>query len=61
MKMPLGRLGTPDDFVGPAIFLASPDSDWVTGDVIYADGGETLGHPRKLISNEKGELAEERL
>jgi len=61
MKMPLGRLGTPDDFVGPATFLASSDSDWVTGDVIYADGGETLGHPRKLVANDKGELVEERL
>ena len=27
--------------MGPAIFLASPESDWVTGSVLYADGGYT--------------------
>ena len=40
-KLPFGRLGTVEDLVGPAIFLASAESDWVTGSVLYDDGGYT--------------------
>jgi NAD(P)-dependent dehydrogenase (short-subunit alcohol dehydrogenase family) len=40
-RIPLGRLGTADDMVGPAIFLASSDSDYITGEVLYVDGGYT--------------------
>jgi NAD(P)-dependent dehydrogenase (short-subunit alcohol dehydrogenase family) len=40
-KLPFGRLGTVEDLVGPAIFLASAESDWITGSVLYADGGYT--------------------
>ncbi len=40
-RLPFGRLGIPEDVVGPAIFLATADSDWVTGIVLYADGGYT--------------------
>jgi NAD(P)-dependent dehydrogenase (short-subunit alcohol dehydrogenase family) len=36
---PLGRTGKPDDIVGPAIFLASDLSSYVTGHIIMADGG----------------------
>jgi NAD(P)-dependent dehydrogenase (short-subunit alcohol dehydrogenase family) len=36
---PLGRAGTPDDIVGPAIFLASDLSAYVTGSIVMADGG----------------------
>jgi len=36
---PLGRTGTPEDIVGPAIFLASDLSAYVTGSIIMADGG----------------------
>ncbi len=39
MRLPFGRLGRADDVVGPAIFLASDDAAWVTGSVLYADGG----------------------
>ncbi len=39
MRLPRGRLGGAEDVVGPAIFLATSDSDWVTGSVLYADGG----------------------
>jgi len=38
---PLGRVGQPADIVGACIFLASPASDFVTGQVIYLDGGLT--------------------
>jgi 3-oxoacyl-[acyl-carrier protein] reductase len=36
---PLGRAGTPEDIVGPAIFLASDLSGYVTGSIVMADGG----------------------
>jgi NAD(P)-dependent dehydrogenase (short-subunit alcohol dehydrogenase family) len=40
-RIPLGRLGEPEDFVGIALYLLSPASDFVTGQVIYVDGGFT--------------------
>lgn len=36
---PLGRTGKPEDIVGPAIFLASDLSQFVTGTILMADGG----------------------
>jgi NAD(P)-dependent dehydrogenase (short-subunit alcohol dehydrogenase family) len=36
---PLGRAGTPEDIVGPALFLASDLSAYVTGAIVMADGG----------------------
>jgi NAD(P)-dependent dehydrogenase (short-subunit alcohol dehydrogenase family) len=36
---PLGRTGKPDDIVGPALFLASDLSAYVTGSIVMADGG----------------------
>jgi 3-oxoacyl-[acyl-carrier protein] reductase len=36
---PLGRAGVPEDIVGPAIFLASDLSAYVTGSIVMADGG----------------------
>ena len=40
-KVPLGRLAEPQDMVGAGLFLASPASDFVTGQIIYVDGGLT--------------------
>lgn len=36
---PLGGLGTPQDLTGAAIFLASEDSNWITGVSLPVDGG----------------------
>jgi gluconate 5-dehydrogenase len=33
----------PEDLVGPVVFLASKASDFITGQVIYIDGGMTAG------------------
>ena len=38
-RIPAGRWGTPDDMVGPAVFLASSSSDYVSGEILVADGG----------------------
>jgi 3-oxoacyl-[acyl-carrier protein] reductase len=38
-QTPLGRVGRPDDIASAAVFLASDDSAWVTGDRIYVSGG----------------------
>ncbi|MCD7783458.1 MAG: gluconate 5-dehydrogenase [Firmicutes bacterium] len=38
-KTPAGRWGTSDDLMGAAIFLASPASDFVNGQILYVDGG----------------------
>jgi NAD(P)-dependent dehydrogenase (short-subunit alcohol dehydrogenase family) len=40
--VPAGRLGTVDDLVGPVLFLCSDRSAFVTGHVMYVDGGRTL-------------------
>ena len=37
----IGRNGALDDLVGPALFLCSPASDYVTGQILYVDGGFT--------------------
>ena len=38
-NIPLGRLGTPQDVAGIASFLASDDSNYVTGTTVFVDGG----------------------
>ena len=38
-KTPAARWGTPEDLMGPAVFLASNASDFVNGHVLYVDGG----------------------
>jgi NAD(P)-dependent dehydrogenase (short-subunit alcohol dehydrogenase family) len=40
--VPAGRLGTVDDLVGPVLFLCSDRSAFITGHVMYVDGGRTL-------------------
>jgi len=47
--IPWGRTGTPEDLVGAAVFLASRASDYVTGQVIYVDGGMLAGYKVRPI------------
>jgi NAD(P)-dependent dehydrogenase (short-subunit alcohol dehydrogenase family) len=41
-EVPLGRMGKPEDIAGPALFLASGMSDYVTGQVLYVAGGQPI-------------------
>lgn len=42
---PMGRLGTPEDIGNVVRLLCSEDAGWITGQVIYADGGASLMNP----------------
>jgi 3-oxoacyl-[acyl-carrier protein] reductase len=41
-RIPLGRLGTPQDMAGVALFLASPLAAYVVGQTLPVDGGLIL-------------------
>ena len=45
-RFPLGREGTPEDIAPVILFLASKDSDYVTGQIIGVDGGLSTGYSR---------------
>lgn len=51
--IPLGRFGQPEDIANAAVFLASDDASYITGQTLVIDGGQTLGIPGDL-----GEAAE---
>jgi NAD(P)-dependent dehydrogenase (short-subunit alcohol dehydrogenase family) len=40
-RIPLGRIAEPVDIVGPTLFFCQPASDYVTGQILYVDGGLT--------------------
>jgi meso-butanediol dehydrogenase / (S,S)-butanediol dehydrogenase / diacetyl reductase len=51
---PLGRVGEPEDVANAAVFLASEDASWITGDVLRVDGGLLAGNAqmaRELVAN----------
>ena len=51
-EVPLERMGTPEDIAGPALFLASGLSDYVTGQTIYVAGGQPLSsHAATFLSS----------
>jgi 3-oxoacyl-[acyl-carrier protein] reductase len=41
-RTPLKRLETPEDLTGAAVFLASPESDFITGQTLLVDGGRAM-------------------
>lgn len=41
-KIPGGRIGKPQDVIGAVVMLASPESDYITGTMLYVDGGMLL-------------------
>ena len=41
-RIPLGRFGTPEDIAPAVIFLASEDSNYITGQVLHVDGGMSI-------------------
>lgn len=48
-RLPLKRAGKPEDITGAALFLASSESDYMTGQEIIIDGGTLVIHPRISI------------
>ncbi len=41
-KLPLARMGTPDDLVPMVLFLLSEDASWITGQIFNVDGGQIM-------------------
>ncbi|MDP6787155.1 MAG: SDR family oxidoreductase [Rhodospirillales bacterium] len=56
-RTPMGRLGEPDDIARVAVFLASDESAYVTGQCLYADGGRLALTPWCLSRAPDGALA----
>jgi len=53
-EVPLGRMGTPEDIAGPAIFFASDLSSYVTGQILCVAGGQPgLSYESTFISSEE--------
>lgn len=51
---PMGRMGTPADVGNVVALLASPEAGWITGQVIYADGGASLMDTLTTLEIQKG-------
>jgi 2-dehydro-3-deoxyphosphogluconate aldolase/(4S)-4-hydroxy-2-oxoglutarate aldolase len=61
-RIPMQRTGVPEDLAGTAVFLASQASDYVTGQVIYVDGGYSAGWPdRPVFDQYKERLTKQNL
>jgi NAD(P)-dependent dehydrogenase (short-subunit alcohol dehydrogenase family) len=43
----MGRIGEPEDIANAVVFLASPESGWITAQLLTVDGGrmDYIGHP----------------
>jgi len=53
IAVPLGRLGEPEDVAKVALFLASHDSDFITGQVITVDGGLSIVVPYSVLVRQR--------
>ncbi len=42
MRIPMGRIGRPEEIAKVALFLSSDDASYMTGTTVYVDGGLTL-------------------
>jgi NAD(P)-dependent dehydrogenase (short-subunit alcohol dehydrogenase family) len=45
---PLGRIGLPEDIANMAVFLASSEASWITGQAFAVDGGLSAGHQQVI-------------
>ncbi|MBF8186905.1 SDR family oxidoreductase [Nonomuraea sp. K274] len=60
-NIPLGRIGEPADVAAAALFLASAESSWVTGDTLVVDGGQhTKRYPELIKHFRRGERGRRR-
>jgi len=50
--IPWGRTGLPEDLKGAAVFLASRASDYVTGQILYVDGGMLAGYRVRRLTQD---------
>ena len=51
---PMGRMGTPADIGNVVALLCSPDAGWITGQLIYADGGASLADTLLPLEVQRG-------
>jgi NAD(P)-dependent dehydrogenase (short-subunit alcohol dehydrogenase family) len=43
LRVPLGRIGKPDEIAKSVLFLAADTSSFITGQIVTVDGGKTAG------------------
>ena len=55
---PIPRAGHPEDIAGMALYLASDDSEFVTGQAMIVDGGLTVGSQFSPIEGERSAAAQ---
>jgi glucose 1-dehydrogenase len=51
-NIPFHRIGTPEEIAKIALFLASEDASYITGSLIYADGGLSLSHSNYYLEKD---------
>lgn len=51
-SIPFHRIGTPEEIAKIALFLASDDASYITGSLVYADGGLSLSHSNYFLEKD---------